>query len=234
MKLAKYLANLGYGSRREVEALVARGRVTRAGGGPLREGDPFAHDEVRVDGDPLDPAPGAVVMLHKPAGYTTSTRDRGPLVYELLPPRFARRSPLMAPAGRLDRDTTGLLLLTDDGALNHRVTSPRRHLPRVYQVRLAADLRGDEGAVFASGELVLQGEEKPLLPAALEPTGPRAARLTLSEGRYHQVKRMFAAVGNHVEALHRAAIGGLQLGELEEGRWRVLAAEEVARIFAGG
>lgn len=231
MKLAKYLANLGYGSRREVEALIARGRVTRAGGGPLREGDRFSHAEVRVDGEPLDPPPGSVVMLHKPAGYTTSTDDRGPLVYDLLPTRFARRSPVMAPAGRLDRDTTGLLLLTDDGALNHRVTSPRRHLPKVYEVRLAADLRGDEAAIFASGELTLRGEERPLLPATLKPLGPRTVRLTIAEGRYHQVRRMFAAVGNHVEALHRAAIGGLELAALEPGGWRVLAPGEVARIF---
>lgn len=233
MKLAKYLANLGYGSRRDAERLIARGRVSRAGGGVVREGEPFEHGELRVDGDPLDPPPGSVVLLHKPAGFTTSTRDAGPLIYELLPRRFLARSPVMAPIGRLDRDTTGLLLLTDDGALNHRIASPRRHLAKRYVATLAADLRGDEAEAFASGTLMLHGEEKPLLPATLEPLGERRARVTIAEGRYHQVKRMFAAVGNRVEALHREAIGGLALGELSEGSWRVLEADEVARVLGG-
>ena len=226
-KLAKYLANLGYGSRREVERMVGAGRVTRADGRPLREGDAFAHEEVRVDGAPLDPPPGVLVMQHKPVGYVCTTADANPLVYDLLPPRFRARSPIVSPIGRLDRDTSGLLLLTDDGKLNHRIASPRGHLPKVYEAALATELRGDEGEIFASGTLTLAGEAEPLLPATMELLGPRRARVTLVEGRYHQVRRMFAAVGNHVEALHRAAVGGLQLGDLPPGEWRVLGPGEL-------
>lgn len=237
-KIVKYLGNLGYGSRREVQQLLAQKRVRRADGRVLGPDDEFTPEEVRVDGEPLDPPPGVVLMLHKPVGYVCSTRDQNQLVYDLLPPRFRERSPIIAPIGRLDRDTSGLLLLTDDGQINHRITSPRTHLPKVYEAHLARDLRGDEAETFASGTLLLDSETTPLQPAALEVLGPRAARLTLTEGRYHQVRRMFAAVGNHVEALHRRAIGGLELGELAPGEWRVLSREEVegvvGRMAVGG
>jgi 16S rRNA pseudouridine516 synthase len=155
-------------------------------------------------------------------------------VYELLPPRFPERSPVMAPVGRLDRDTSGLLLVTDDGQLNHRITSPKRHLAKTYEAELASDLRGDEGERFASGTLMLEGETEPLAPAALEVTSPRRARVTITEGRYHQVRRMFGAMGNHVVALHRTSIGGLELGDLASGAWRVLTPAEIARIFEPG
>jgi 16S rRNA pseudouridine516 synthase len=232
MKLAKYLANLGYGSRRDVGRMLDGGRVTRRDGSALTEGDAFAHEDVLIDAQPLDPPPGVVVMLHKPVGYVCTTKDADRLVYELLPARFRDRLPIVAPVGRLDRDTSGLLLLTDDGQLNHRLTSPRTHLPKVYEARLANDLRGDEAALFAAGTMLLESEPEPLEPAALEILGPRRARLTLTEGRYHQARRMFAAVGNHVEALHRAGIGGLDLGDLPAGEWRVLGAGDVARLFA--
>jgi 16S rRNA pseudouridine516 synthase len=230
MKLLRYLANLGYGSRREVARLLGEGRVRRRDGGVLSERDGFAHDDLLVDGEPLDVAPGAVLMLHKPVGYVCSTRDASRLVYELLPPRFPLRSPVIAPIGRLDRDTSGLLLLTDDGQLNHRITSPRTHLPKTYEARLAADLRGDEGEIFAAGTLMLESETSPLAPVALEPIDSRHARLTLTEGRYHQVRRMFAAVGNHVEALHRSSIGPIALGDLPSGSWRVLLVGEMAQL----
>ena len=113
---------------------------------------------MRIDGEPLDPVPGFVLMLHKPIGYTCSTQDAGVLVYDLLPPRFRRRSPTLATVGRLDRDTTGLLLLTDDGALLHRIVSPRWHIEKVYEATLARDLRGDEAEIFASGKMMLERE----------------------------------------------------------------------------
>jgi 16S rRNA pseudouridine516 synthase len=215
-RLDKLLANLGYGSRQEVRAMIKDGRITEADG------------EIRVDGEPLDPPHGLVLMLNKPEGYTCSTTDPGRVVYELLPPRFMRRNPVVAPVGRLDRDSTGLLLLTDDGALSHRLTSPRRHVPKTYEVGLARPLTGEEGAVFASGTLMLRSETTPLAPAELVATGPQSARVIITEGRYHQVKRMFAALGNHVERLHRAAIGELDLGGLPEGEWRALTPEEIA------
>ena len=147
MKLLRRLANLGYGSRKDVALMLRNGWVTDAAGTTLGADDTTAHEDVRVDDEPLDPPPGLMLMLHKPVGHTCSTKDAGRLVYDLLPPRFRLRNPIVSPVGRLDRDTSGLLLMTDDGALLHTITSPRTHLPKVYRATLASDLRGDEAAV---------------------------------------------------------------------------------------
>ncbi|MBI1399619.1 pseudouridine synthase [Hyphomonas sp.] len=209
-KLAKFLAGLGYGSRKEMAIAIRDGRVTGEG------------DDLRIDGEPLDPPAGMILMLNKPAGFTCSHADQGRLVYELMPGRFQKRDPKLSTIGRLDADTTGLLLFTDDGTLLHRLISPRSSIEKTYEARLARPLEGHEAALFASGTLVLRGEDKPCLPARLEVTGERTASLTLTEGRYHQVRRMFAAAGNHVEALHRSRFGPLRLGALPEGQWRLL------------
>jgi 16S rRNA pseudouridine516 synthase len=232
MKLLKLIANLGYGSRKQVTAMFAAGRITDADGRRLSVDDSIAAAQLRIDGEQLDPLPGLVLMLNKPAGYTCSTQDPGGVVYDLLPSRFRLRSPALATVGRLDRDTTGLLLMTDDGALLHRIVAPKAHLQKVYEATLARDLRGDEAATFASGTLMLDAERTPLAPATLEVLAPRQARLTITEGRYHQVRRMFAAVGNHVEALHRGRIGGLTLGDLPAGQWRRLDNTDIACLFA--
>lgn len=233
MKLLRTLANLGYGSRRDVAALFREGRVTDAQGEVLYADDRVAHGDVCIDGEPLDPPAGLVLVLHKPVGHTCSTRDRGRLVHELLPPRFARRSPALSTVGRLDRDTSGLLLFTDDGALLHRIISPKSRLPKIYEAALAQPLRGDEVDLFAGGTLMLDSENTPLLPAALDVLSPTRVRITLHEGRYHQVRRMFAAVGNRVVSLHRSRVGGLALGDLASGDWRVLDACDLERLFAG-
>jgi 16S rRNA pseudouridine516 synthase len=232
MKLLRAIANLGYGSRKDVTAMFREGRVTDAAGEVLYTDDVRVLADVRLDGEPLDPAPGLLVALHKPVGYTCSTKDPGRVVYDLLPPRWRNRDPIVSPVGRLDRDTSGLLLLTDDGALLHRITSPKSHLAKVYEATLASDLRGDEAALFAAGTLLLEGETKPLLPAELDVLGPRLVRLTLHEGRYHQARRMFAAVGNHVAALHRVAIGGLGLEGIASGEWRALDEADRVILFA--
>ena len=232
MKLLRRIANLGYGSRREVQAMFREGRVTDAAGEVLYADDRTAHAEVRLDGEPLDPAPGMVLMLHKPLGCTCSTKDAGRLVHDLLPPRFRRRDPVLSTVGRLDRDTSGLLLMTDDGQLLHRIISPKSNLAKTYEATLARPLRGDEAALFASGSLMLESETMPLRPAALEVIDQLRARLSITEGRYHQVRRMFAAVGNHVEALHRPQVGGLGLGDLAPGQWRLLDAGDIAGLFA--
>ncbi|MEF9979644.1 MAG: 16S rRNA pseudouridine(516) synthase [Thermomonas sp.] len=232
MKLVKHIANLGYGSRKDVQWMFREGRITDAAGEVLYADDPLDHDNVRVDGEPLDLPPGLLLMLNKPVGYTCSMKDRGRVVFDLLPPRFRERNPALSTVGRLDRETSGLLLFTDDGQLLHRIISPKSKLPKVYLATLAEDLRGDEGATFASGTLMLESETTPLLPAGFEVLGPRTARLTLHEGRYHQVRRMFAAIGNHVEALHRERVGGMVLGDLPEGQWRALDADDRTRLFA--
>jgi 16S rRNA pseudouridine516 synthase len=231
MKLVKHLANLGYGSRKQVALMFREGRITDAHGEVMYADDPVDHDNLRVDGEPLDPPQGLLIMLHKPVGYTCSTKDPGRIVYDLLPPRYRLRSPLLSSVGRLDRDTSGLLLFTDDGVLLHRIVSPKSKLSKVYEATLANDLRGDEAQTFASGTLMLESEQTPLLPADLEIVDPRHVRLTLHEGRYHQVRRMFAAVGNHVEALHRSRIGGLGLGNLHSGGWRMLDEAARAELF---
>jgi 16S rRNA pseudouridine516 synthase len=231
MKLVKLLANLGYGSRKEVQWMFREGRITDADGEVLYADDQVAHEAIRVDGDILDPPQGLLLMLHKPVGYTCSTKDAGRIVYDLLPPRFRLRSPLLSTVGRLDRDTSGLLLMTDDGALLHRIVSPKAHLSKRYDATLANDLRGEEAEIFASGTLMLESEDTPLAAATLEVRDPRHASVLLTEGRYHQVRRMFAAVGNHVDALHRSAIGGLTLGDLPAGEWRVLDETDRARLF---
>lgn len=231
MKLVKHLANLGYGSRKQVAWMFREGRVTDGSGEVLYADDVVAHDAIRVDGEALDPPQGLLLMLHKPVGVTCSSKDPGRIVYDLLPPRFRSRNPALSTVGRLDRDTSGLLLLTDEGQLLHRIIAPKSKLPKVYRATLAEDLRGDEIATFASGTLMLDGEKSPLLPAELEPIDARNARLTLHEGRYHQARRMFAAAGNHVVALHRERIGGLALGDLREGEWRVLDDSDRVALF---
>ena len=232
MKLVKLIANLGYGSRRDVAAMFREGRITMPDGDVLYADDKVEHAQIHIDGEPLDPPAGIVLMLHKPIGVTCSTRDAGHIVYDLLPPRYRLRDPALSSVGRLDRQTSGLLLFTDDGALLHRIISPRAQIAKVYAATLAQDLRGDEATTFASGGLMLESEKTPVAAAMLSVLSPRNAQITVSEGRYHQVRRMFAAVGNHVESLHRVACGGLLLGDLPAGEWRMLGHDEISRIFA--
>jgi 16S rRNA pseudouridine516 synthase len=233
VKLVKLIANLGYGSRKDVAQMFRAGRITDADGAVLYADDIVEHAAIRVDAEPLDPPPGLVLMMHKPLAVTCSRKDPGRVVYDLLPARYSMRTPALSSIGRLDRDTSGLLLFTDDGALLHRIISPRAHVAKIYEVTLAEDLRGDECALFASGTLLLEAEKEPLAPAVLDVLAPRHARITVTEGRYHQVRRMFAAVGNHVQTLQRIAVGGLTLGGMPAGAWQPLAAEDVALIFAG-
>ena len=234
MKLVKLIANLGYGSRKQVAWMFREGRITDPRGEVLYADDQVEHDQIRIDGEPLDPPAGMLLMLHKPVDYTCSTKDAGAIVYDLFPPRFLLRSPVLSSVGRLDRDTTGLLLLTDDGALLHRIVHPKSQIAKIYEATLARDLRGDEKEIFASGTLMLESEKTPLAAAQLEIIDARHARLTLTEGRYHQARRMFAAVGNHVETLHRSRVGGLELGDLPSGKWRALDEAETKQLFERG
>lgn len=231
MKLVRLIGNLGYGSRKEIASMFREGRITDAAGEVLYADDKATHDDLRIDGERIDPPHGLVLMLHKPVGYTCSTRDPGRIVYDLLPPRFRLRSPVLSTVGRLDRDTSGLLLMTDDGALLHRIVSPKSNLAKVYEATLASNLRGNEAGELASGTLLLESEKTPLLPVRMETRGARSVRVTLTEGRYHQVRRMFAAMGNHVETLHRSRVGGLVLQDLPSGAWRVLQPADIERLF---
>jgi 16S rRNA pseudouridine516 synthase len=234
IRLDRLLGNLGYGSRREVAGLVEAGRVMLDGAqvGSADRKVQLADDltsRLAIEGSALDPLPGMVVMMHKPLGHTCSHDEAGPLVYDLLPPRWRRRRPPLSTVGRLDKETTGLLLITDDGPLLHRIISPKSHAPRRYRATLAEPLRSDAAGILKSGTLTLAGDGKPLLPAALEISSPLEVSLTLLEGRYHQVRRMFAALGNHVVALHRDRVGALSLpDDLGPGRYRLLTPGEIA------
>ena len=240
MRLDRLLANLGYGTRSQVQQMVCAKRV-KLDGAAL---DDFSArivvtrdlpERISVNGEKLDPPPGLVLMMNKPCGATCSHKEAGPLVYDLLPPRYRLREPPLSTVGRLDKDTSGLLLITDNGVLSHKIISPKSHAPKRYLVTLDRPLRGDEGEIFASGTLLLEGEDKPLLPATLEALSPTSATVTVTEGRYHQVRRMFAAVGNHVVALHRDRIGGLALpSNLPPGEFVVLAVPEAAAMVFDG
>lgn len=221
MRIDALLSRFGYCSRKEVAAWLKRGRVTVKGervSAPNAKAEP---EEVLVDGEPVPFPRGLYVAFNKPVGCTCSHKEEGELVYDLLPDSWLRRNPAVNTVGRLDKETSGLLLLTDDGAFEHAMTSPRRHVPKVYAFTTAAPVPQEAVALFAAGTLLLNGEKTPCAPAELELTGACSGRLTLHEGRYHQVRRMLAAVGAPVETLARIAIGPLQLEELNlpEGEW---------------
>jgi 16S rRNA pseudouridine516 synthase len=236
-RLDRLLANLGYGSRREVTDLVSRRQVVLDGVVVKDAGAKIAiaadlPTRLSVSGQPLDPPAPLTLLMHKPLDVVCSHREAGRSVYELLPHRWRARIPALSTIGRLDKDTSGLLLITDDGPFLHRVISPRAHVAKRYIATLDRPLNGSEAEAFGAGTLMLEGETEPLAPAEFEPIGVTEARLTITEGRYHQVRRMFAAVGNHVTALHRDRIGGLALPtDLGAGAWRILTPEEQAAIF---
>lgn len=224
-RLDQLLSSLGYASRREVQALVKAGRV-QINGAPATKSDLRVDPAtVTLDGEPLEAPDGLLAILHKPLGHVCSRSDgEGPTIYELLPPRWSNRNPPVTSIGRLDKDTSGLLLITDIGPLVQRYTSPRAEVEKVYEVTVDKDLDPALILIFASGTILLRNEDKPCLPATLHITGPRTASLTITEGRYHQVRRMFASQGYHVEALHRSCFAGYTLDDLEPGKWRLVTA----------
>lgn len=229
-RLDQLLANLGYCSRREARAWIAGGRVTVAGKVADYFGEKVDPATVLVDGEPLDHLAGLLLLLHKPTGLVCSHDSReGPNVYSLLPARWRERNPLITSIGRLDKDTSGLLLLTDQSELVHRLTSPKHKVPKIYRALVDRDLSPELIPLFASGTLLLKDEKEPCAPAELKILGPREAELTLTEGRYHQVRRMMlASQGCEVVTLHRSHFGHLELGDLPAGQWRELPVDEFA------
>lgn len=224
LDLAQLVFSQGFGTRRECEALIARGKVAIAGQ-VVR--DPRATPSLdglvlTVDGVAWPYHARALVLLHKPLGYECSQKPTAHRsVLELLPEPLRRRG--VQPIGRLDQDTTGVLLLTDDGQLLHKLTSPKRHVAKVYEVAVADPI--DPAALDQLRDgVVLNDDPEPVRAAAAEAVGTHALRLTLTEGKYHQVKRMLAAVGNRVTALHRSRFGAITLpADLAPGQWQWLA-----------
>jgi 16S rRNA pseudouridine516 synthase len=227
-RLDQLLTSLGYGSRREVHGLIDNGHVTVHGTRAGDAGEKVSPADVLVDGASLDHPGGLLLMLNKPVGLVCSHDPReGPNVYSPLPPRWQARHPPVTSIGRLDKETSGLLLLTDQNALVHRLTSPKHKVPKVYAATLDRDVppprAAEVSALFARGTLILPDEHKPCAPAGLRWRDARTAELTLTEGRHHQVRRMFASQGCEVVALHRTHFGLLDLGGLAPGAWRELS-----------
>lgn len=223
-RLDQILANYGYCSRSEAKVWIRKGRVT-VNGETVKDAEKKASPElVCVDNEPIECPRGILALLHKPAGCVCShDTGEGTTIYDLLPPRWAKRNPRVTTVGRLDKDTTGVLLVTDLGELVQRGTSPRHKVAKIYEVTVNKDLAPALVDLFAAGTLMLADEEKPCLPAKLEILSPREARLELTEGRHHQVKRMFASQGCEVIRLHRSRFGETELGDLQPGQWRFLA-----------
>jgi len=222
-RLDQILANYGYCSRSEAKLWIRGGRVTVNGHVVTSAEKKAAPDSVLIDGQAIECPAGILALLHKPAGYVCSHDSaEGPAIYDLLPPQWLRRNPAVTTIGRLDKDTTGVLLITDLGDFVHRWTSPKHKVTKTYEATVNADLSPSLVELFTAGTLRLEGEDKPCAPARLEIISPREARLELTEGRYHQVKRMFASQGCEVVRLHRSRFGEIELGDLPPGQWRLL------------
>jgi len=233
MRIAQILFSQGFGTRRDCSALVQRGDVVMDGQAVADPDEDFPEEQLRftVQGKAWEYHAKALVLLHKPAGYECSQKPKHhPSVLSLLPPPLRTRG--VQPVGRLDEDTTGLLLLTDDGTLIHRLTSPKHHVPKVYEVGVKHPVTDAQLASLLAG-VVLDDDPLPVRAAAIQRTGECTLRMTLIEGKYHQVKRMIAAAGNRVETLHRSAFGTLDLAATPApGQWRWVSAAERAVLSA--
>jgi 16S rRNA pseudouridine516 synthase len=237
MRLEDILFSQGFGTRRVCAGLIQQGHVTVQGEVQTDAGEFYAPEGLAFTVQGTDWAfhEKAYVLLHKPAGTECSQKpSTWPSIYTLLPGPLRQRPQKAAvqgvqAVGRLDQDTTGLLLLTDDGAFIHRMSSPKHHVPKVYEVTTKHPVTEAMVQKLLAG-VVLDDDPQPVKAAACEAVAELHLRLTLTEGKYHQVKRMLAAVGNRVEGLHRSQIGGLVLGDLAPGQWRFLTAEDLALL----
>lgn len=230
VRLDKLLADSGLYTRSEARALVRAGRVSVNGAVVRRPEEKYdAAVSVSVNGQTLNCSAARYLMLHKPTGVLSATEDpRQRTVLDLLPKEYQKMG--LFPVGRLDKDTTGLLLLTNDGDYAHRVISPKKHVPKVYRAEVDAALGAEDAEAFSQGIVLADGTK--CLSAALEIAAPQLGRVTVFEGKYHQVKRMFAARGKTVTALHRERIGALALdADLPPGRFRELTREEADSVF---
>lgn len=231
MRLDKYLADCGVGSRKEARACIRGGRVTVNGSVARTDGQQVQEgvDSVCVDGEELIYRRYLYLMLNKPAGVVSATEDKKyKTVVDLVPPQYRHFD--LFPVGRLDIDTTGLLLLTNDGALAHRLTSPRHHADKVYAAEVAGTVGDEDREQFREGIRLEDGYIcKPAELCVLEAGMVSTVRLTIQEGKFHQVKRMFEAVGKRVLSLKRLSMGGVELDEtLGEGEMRPLTEQEIA------
>jgi 16S rRNA pseudouridine516 synthase len=220
-RLDALFSKLGYCTRGEAKKFT---RINEVKEGEIRIFDvskKVRHCDITVNNEPLD-SESLTILMNKPDGVVCSHDDSGKLIYSLLPPRWQNRNPKLSTIGRLDRDTTGAILLSDDGELNHRLTSPKSVVPKVYKVTLAHQLANEVEDIFSSGTLMLNGDDKQLLPAKLTRIDDFTVLLEIVEGRYHQVKRMFGAVQNRVVGLHRVSFDSYTVDGLQFGEYKIL------------
>lgn len=240
IRLDKYLAGLGYGSRKDVGKGLRRGyfiwndeKIEDAS----LQVDPrtITAENATYQNLPMEPASPLCLILHKPEGYVSShVDDGGESLFHLLPHQYCMRTPELQIAGRLDKDTTGMIVLVDDGQLVHKIISPKNHVAKTYEVTLAKPLSGQEKDLFENGTLILPGETKPLKPAQLVPhkDDVHRATLTIQEGKYHQVRRMFEVTENEVTQLHRSAIGDITLDDISEGEFKIVSQEDILCLIS--
>jgi len=221
-----YLSNLGYCSRKEAKKFLKLNEVCINKNRIFNASTKANHKEITINGEKLDDEK-LLILLHKPNGYICSHNDSGKLIYSLLPQRWQNRNPKISTIGRLDIDTTGAILLTDDGELNHKLSSPKNNIPKIYEVVVEKPLSSDIVDIFASGKIVLKGEKKPLKIAKLQILDTNLARLEITQGKYHQVKRMFAFVNNKVLKLHRVSFGSFFVDDLKEGEYKLISIEKI-------
>jgi len=220
-RIDAHLSSLGYCTRGDAKKFLKYNNVTVNDELVLSPSLKAFNEQIKINDEQIDPE-SLTILLNKPKEFICSHNDAGVLIYSLLPERWNRRNPKLSTVGRLDVDTTGAILITDNGELNHKLTSPKSDISKIYEVTLAHPLKGDEVETFKSGALLLNGEKKPLLPANLEILSPTLVRLEIFEGKYHQVKRMFAAVSNRVINLHRVSFGDYKVDDIKEGEYRVI------------
>jgi 16S rRNA pseudouridine516 synthase len=226
-RIDKILANHGFASRRSADKFLKTHKVTVNNVEIFDSSSKAEPSEVMIDDQPIDHPDGILIVMNKPAGYICShDPSEGALVFDLLPAQWMQRNPVPTTIGRLDKDTTGVLLITDKMDLVHRLISPSQHVSKVYHLTVDNDLTDTLIELFKSGTLLLKGEKKPCLPAHLEIIDTRNARITLEEGKYHQVKRMFASQGYTVIKLHRERFGEWDVEGLTEGCWRDVEMKE--------
>ncbi len=216
-----YLSSLGYCTRSEARKFLKMNSVFINENRVFNPSLKAKHNEISVNDEKLD-SEKITILMNKPSNVICSHNDSGKLIYSLLPQRYQNRNPKISTIGRLDIDTTGAILLTDDGELNHKLTSPKKDVKKIYEVTLQNPLKGDEKEIFESGTVVLNGEDKPLKPAKLKVINDNLVHLEIVEGKYHQVKRMFAYTKNRVIKLHRLEFSDFRVDDLKEGEFRVI------------
>jgi len=225
-RVETYLSNLGYCSRKEVKAFLKHNIVLNKTKRVFNPSLKVEHCDILVNDEVLDDE-RLLILLHKPKGYICSHNDSGKLIYSLLPKRLQNRNPKISTIGRLDIDTTGAILLTDDGELNHKLTSPKKEIKKRYLVTLEKDIQNEAIEIFASGDILLRNESKPLKSAKLKIIEPKLVEVEIFEGKYHQVKRMFAYLNNKVLELHRVSFDDFTVEDLKEGEFKFINMKEL-------